>query len=539
MKWIRTNWNLHSLFLLAITFVMASCMDTAGDSRKGRGPLKSSALTTGTATPTPTATPSTPKRPGEAGTSNAVFIQSNFCSCLAGKADNLNDCAAFCVGKNDASPTLYLFTKLGPDIELNDKLKNLKGWCSAQITDAATAPAGGGAPQCQLIYDDGFTQAGLPLPVDSAISNSNSVKIDIKNLALNKTYRVYIKEITSGATSDSVQIRRVPPPTTSTTPLGPLKIAPISQFVCMYRGITPQTPPLYDQAFKHHFYYVDQNFPPSLPGGNPYVFCHDQNQYGELDQPLFPRLELQPSFFKMWNETDSRFIDLISYDATGKLLSTSNAQPDINDEIKEQMRQAGITTAANYFVYFEWLAYPGISNAPRLGYLMTPFIDPVTFHATCPTQADYNSNSTLMRILKDNVGVDTEGLYIAQRQAECYTTRAGAQMPALDDYMLIREGLLKKIWFYIRNGVYTEPTESVFNSNTSISFFWPPDESSPYIQKSTQKLYTIRYTDELGTPNTICGAPTPANAPASTPPVPRTSLRASDKRIGCIPAILD
>lgn len=537
MKQILKYWNLHSLILLAITFVMVSCMDSGGDARKGRGPLKSAILAP-TVTPTATATPATPKRPGEPGTSNAVFIQSNFCSCLAGKPDNLNDCTAFCVGKNDASPTLYLFTKLGADIELNDKLKNLKGWCTNQITDAATS-SGGGAPQCNLMYDDGFGAKSIPLPADSAISASNSVKIDIKDLSLNKTYRVYIQEKTSGATSDSIQIRRIPPPSVSTPSLGPLKITPISQFVCMYRGITPQTPPLFDQAFKHHFYYVDQNLPPSLPSGNPYVFCHDQNQYGEVDQPIFPRLELQQNFFKMWNETDSRFIDLISYDATGKLLATSNQQPDINDEIKEKMRQAGITTAANYFVYFEWLAYPGISNAPRLGYLMTPFIDPVTFHATCPTQVDYNSNSTLMRILKDEVGVDTEGLYIAQKQAECYTTRAGDIKPALDDYMLIREGLLKKIWFYINNGVRTEPTESVFNSNTSISFYWPPDESSPYVQKSTQKLYTIRYTDELGTPNTICGTPTPSTAPNSTPPTPRTTLRASDKRIGCIPAILD
>lgn len=536
MKWIKNNWNLHSFLLLAIVIVTTSCMDTGGDSRKGRVPLKSNVIVA-TATPTPTATPETPKRPGEPGTSTAVFIQRNFCSCLAGKADILNDCAAFCSGKNDASPTLYLYTKLGADIELNDKLKNLRGWCTNQISDSTTT-TGGGAPQCNLMYDDGFGAKKIPLPAE-AISASNSIKLDIKDLKINQTYVVYIQELTSGAKSDAIHIRRINPPSAEVPNLGPLKITPISQFVCMYRGITPQTPPLYDQAFKHHFYYVDQNLPPSLPAGNPYVFCHDQIQYGEIDQPIFPRLELQPNFFKMWNETDSRFIDLMSYDATGKVVSTPNQQPDINDEIKEKLRQAGISSGANYFVYFEWLAYPGISNPPRLGYLMTPFIDPITYHATCPTQADYNSNSTLMRILKDTVGVDTEGIYIAQKEAECYTTRAGELKPALDDYMLIREGLLKKIWWYIKNGVRTEPTESVFNSNTSISFYWPPDESSPYVQKSTQKLYTIRYTDELGTPNTICGSPAPANAPNSTPPTPRTTLRASDKRIGCIPAILD
>ncbi|MFN8371175.1 MAG: hypothetical protein U0T83_11205 [Bacteriovoracaceae bacterium] len=85
-----------------------------------------------------------PSRP-----TDAIFVNRDFCSCLDGKPDIINNCAAFCVGKGIGSATLYASVYVGPEVENNNKLKNLSGWCTKDIGDGNTNPG------CELQITDG------------------------------------------------------------------------------------------------------------------------------------------------------------------------------------------------------------------------------------------------------------------------------------------------------------------------------------------------------------------------------------------------
>lgn len=547
MKNIKNSYIIttQGLLLILFGFILSSCQESgpsASDNRKGRS-VRTNVAGQVLPTVTPTASPTPAVRPGASGTANAVFIQSNFCSCLKKKPDILSDCTSFCLNHNDIKPTLYLFTKLGPSIELNDKLQNLRGWCTKALDDGSSGNSTN--PACEMVFDDGFTQKSIALDPNTNFGSSNNLIVPIDIITeFNKTFRVFIKEKTSGATSDSIQIRRITE--ASTVPsLGPLKISPITQFSCVQRvGSISGSNYIFTHAFKNHYYYVDLNVPPTLPGGNPFIACHDTTLYGFTDSPLYPRMEAMPGFFKMWSELDSRFIDQFGYDANGVKDSTKgNGQPDINDILKEKLRQLNVTTNGTYFRALSWLSYPGISNAPRLGYYLVPFLNPDTLRSMCPTQVEYNSSNTEMNVLKEEIGVDTEALYIAQKESECYTdTSSGtaALKPVLDDWILIRESLAKKVWFYNNNGVATEPTDQVQHSNTNIYFYWPADTNSPYVKKANQRMYTIVSPGQVGTiSNTACSTTNTA-APSFNQNAPvQTTTLLTDKRLGCIPATLE
>jgi hypothetical protein len=139
--------------------------------------------------------------------------------------------------------------------------------------------------------------------------------------------------------------------------------------------------------------------------------------------------------------------------------------------------------------------------------------------AYCPTQTQYNSNEPLFKILKIYIGVDTEGIYLALRDPESYKDQSGTLIKAPDSYILLRESLLKKIWFYFENGRHYTPTESIAGDKT-LMFYWPPDITYPYIKKPGQRIYTVKHLSELN----------------STGTGPRPEYVPSDRRIGCIPA---
>ncbi len=162
------------------------------------------------------------------------------------------------------------------------------------------------------------------------------------------------------------------------------------------------------------------------------------------------------------------------------------------------------------------------TQAPLLGFFMQPWIDSSTGRGYCPKQAQYNGTDPLFRILKEVVGVDTEGLYIALKEEEILNTSSGTAVPAPQDILFIREGLLRQIWFYYENGQHFTPNDTTANQKT-IMFYWPADPVNPYVKKSTQKIYTIRASDSLSAAQ---------NAGAL-----RTSIRPPDKRFGCVPAI--
>jgi hypothetical protein len=87
--------------------------------------------------------------------------------------------------------------------------------------------------------------------------------------------------------------------------------------------------------------------------------------------------------------------------------------------------------------------------------------------------------------------------------------------------MLIRENVLKKIWFYLDRGIPLEPDDYTATQK-SISFYWPPNENyiDPYVfRPGVQKQYTIKDIKELRDPSNVGYRSTP------------------DKRIGCIPSL--
>ena len=154
---------------------------------------------------------------------------------------------------------------------------------------------------------------------------------------------------------------------------------------------------------------------------------------------------------------------------------------------------------------------------------MVPWINPVTGRGFCPKQADYNGTDPVFKILKDMVGVDTEGIYAAIKQPELLTLGNGTSVQAPDAFLFIRENLLKKIWFYTENNQILIPNDITAGQKT-IHFYWPADIQDPYTKKDYQRIFTIRSASDL------------ANGNANSLDIPST-VTPSDKRLGCIPAL--
>jgi hypothetical protein len=153
---------------------------------------------------------------------------------------------------------------------------------------------------------------------------------------------------------------------------------------------------------------------------------------------------------------------------------------------------------------------------------MQPWINGTTGRAFCPTQENYNGTDPTFKIMKDVVGVDTEGLYLAEKEPEVLTTDDGTSTPAPQDVLIIREGLLKQIWFYYENNTHFVP-DAITATQKTIYFYWPADPINPLIRKSTQKIYTVRAPDEIGKNGSQTGL--------------TSTIRPSDRRFGCVPAL--
>lgn len=439
--------------------------------------------------------------------SDQVYVKKDFCACINGKPDILNNCEGFCSTNAATVSTLSGNVSLGPDISLNENLGNLYNWCNKELDNGETAPS------CTLEVYDGSNTDFLKISIKT---NSNSFTANISNLDYDKTYVARIVESGSGsnANSDSFQIRRrkyedfVPSK-------GPLKIIPVSQYSCIQKsGSTDSvTGDIYfNEALRFHFYYPSNNKPPPLEPGNDLLKCHDVFAHGNEDNVLFDRLELIPQHFSIWDQADVRFFDI----------SPQDSKPDINTLIQDKLvTEYGITSTINIFNLFNWPNRPN-SDSPNVGFFMQPFIDPLTGRGFCPTQEHYNGTSPTFKILKEIVGVDTEGIFIGVREGKSITDASGNKSPAPLDFILIRENLLKKVWFYFENSQHFVPDEITATQKT-IHFYWPPDAQNPYIQKSDQEIYTIREPSTIGTSGATSGL--------------QKGLRPPDKRFGCIPAL--
>lgn len=443
---------------------------------------------------------------------NQIDIKSDFCSCIDGKSDLISDCASFCLGvATSATPTLYLNTIIGTDIALNSKLGNLANWCSVQLEGDSTAP------QCFLNASDGTTSiANIPVTV-----TGNSLTANIQSLALNKTYIMKIVEGKTGtnAQSKDFQLRRKSQPVEDNSPLGALKLTPINQYTCMtFGGISTGTDGQISRdpggAYARVFFYFAANeTPPPIPpaGGTnqSLVLCHDEQLHPGNDSDEYPRLEMIPQIFAMWDKTDSRFVNennaglIINKTLTSRLLNEYSVQVTLIDLFKLINYPNRPTTSSS-----------STANI-ALGYMMVPFTDK-SGKTFCPTQTDYNGTDPLFNLLKEYMD-DTEGLYLAEKEAE--VIKDNGVYRTVYGTMFITESVVKKYGFYIENGLKIKADQGSMNTRT-IHYYWPTNDTMDPLTQGNRKRFTVRAPDTLN-----------GNVPTGQ----STTQRTTDKRIGCVP----
>lgn len=438
---------------------------------------------------------------------NQIDIKSDFCSCINGKSDIISDCASFCATvAPSTSPVLYLNTIIGPDIALNTKLGNLDNWCNVQLeSDLAK-------PQCFLHATDGTTTINnIPVTI-----TGNSLTANIQGLALDRTYIVKIIEGKSGSNAQSkeFQLRRKTQPVDDNSILGALKVSPISQYTCIkYGGTISSTGQMTRTSYARDYYYFPANeTPPPIPpagGGNlSPIVCHDEQLHPGNDSAEYPRLELIPQLFAMWDKADPRFVN---ENSTGLIINKTLTTRLLNEY--------GIPAAIDIFKSMEYPNRPTTSTTSSvkstLGYIMITFIDKAG-KAYCPTQVDFNGTDPLYNLLKDYMD-DTEGLFIAEKEAEAILENGTYK--TIYGTMFITESAIKKYGFYIENGLKIKADQSAMNTKT-IYYYWPTNDTMDPLAQGNRKLFTIRATDALN-----------GNVPTGQ----STSIRSSDKRIGCVP----
>jgi len=425
--------------------------------------------------------------------SGDISFKSDMCSCLNGKSDMINDCNDFCSTKpNTHKPTLYLTAILGSEVLKNPKIKTIYDWCTVSLDSETTNP------QCNLVAWDGAYTIDLAVDIDK---NSNTIRADITPLNYNRTYIIKIVESKTGnnAETRAVQIRRVKE---NIPTLGPIKIAPISQYTCLnYSGIIDSNGNIDRTDFTKYYYYfpmqeVPQPMPPAGRGNPSMTICHDEFLHPGNDSVLYPRLELIPTQFALWDKADPGFV------SDGKKLN-------IHKEIDERMLNQGIGINVNLFFDFNYSTRPNTKNSLQ-GFAMVPWSDKFTGKSFCPTNDQYNSPDRLFTILKDYIG-ETEGLYIAESEPDNV---------GLHSSLLINESLLKMAAFTIADGLKVRTSDF---HHRAIFFYWPYNPATDPLVAGNRKLFHIKSIDELN-------APLPFHS--------KFSAITSDKKIGCIPKLM-
>jgi hypothetical protein len=443
---------------------------------------------------------------------NAIDIKSDFCSCLKGKSDIINNCEAFCAAKTASDqPILYINTIMGTDIALNSKLGNLHNWCTVQLANDETNPS------CSMIATDGTNTIRLPV---NTSSGSNSFNVNILSLTTNRTWILKLVETQTGSAAQSkeFQIRRQNPVTDSNDILGALKVTPINQYTCMtYGGKVDATGNIIRTTFARIFYYFASNEDPApvAPAGGTnqsQIVCHDEQLHPGADNPIYPRLELIPGAYSMWDRADTRFV-----------AKAVNAGKLTINKILEDRLSAEYNITGSSIDLFRLVSYPNrpasattISTNIPLGYIMIPFTDTTTGKTYCPGPTEFTGSQPLLNLLGEYMD-QTEGIYLAEKQAETFLD--GTTYKTLYGTMFVRESTLLSYGFYIENGLKIKANSSSMNSKT-IYYYWPTSTTADPLTEGGRKLFTVR------TPGTLNG-----NVPTGQ----STNEATTDKRIGCIP----
>jgi hypothetical protein len=444
---------------------------------------------------------------------NAIDIKSDFCSCINGKSDIINNCDAFCALKTPTDqPILYVNTIMGTEIALNTKLGNLHNWCTVQLTDDDTNP------KCSVVATDGLNTITLPA---NTTAGSNSFNVNVLSLAVNRTWILKLVETQTGSAAQSkeFQINRQVQKTDSTDVVGALKVTPISQYTCMtYGGKVDASGNIIRTTFARIFYYFASNEDPApvAPSGGSnqsQIVCHDEQLHPGADSALYPRLELVPQAYSMWDKSDTRFV----------ALPANNNKLTINKILSDRL-SAEYNINGTEIDLFKLVSYPNRpstatttpSTTIPLGYIMVPFTETGTGKTYCPGPTEFTGNQPLMNLLGEYMD-QTEGIYLAEKQAETFLD--GTTYKTLYGTMFVRESTLKSYGFYIENGLKIKADTASMNTKT-IYYYWPTSTTADPLTEGGRKLFTVR------SPNTLNGY---------VPTGQSTSVQTSDKRIGCVP----
>ena len=504
---MRKGKTLFTIFFILFSLLVTSCSEDPVPVPYISSGLSSTDGTEETEDFTP------PTRPD-----GAVYLQSGFCACDSeGNSVILGACESFCSEKSPQVETLYLETTVDESISLSD-LIDFGGWCTQpiQYEDPTTGEiiSDGVDASCQAVLTD---ENGNQSAIDfNTFAGATSLELDISNLSDNLTYRLQIEEVTSGARSNTIQFRKYGTRFENRVP-GPLAISPVTQYTCLERETSLDSQNalvFFETAERRHFYFIDDTRPEPLSGLFSNIYCHDFLNFGltPINNPL---LEESPGVFSVWNHDDPRFYD---GDSTGVI--------DINEILLQGILDQGSSLASAPEIFFP-LEYPrgptidgsttdsGAGGSKLLGYYMVPFIDDETFRAYCPDNENYYSSNVLFRSMREVIGVETEGLYVAKQNNAC-------------DFILVKESLLTQIWFYIEDGQHIQPNDQTVRGK-NVQFYWPADTDNPFIRKSDQRVFTVLEASEVGD----CSNNNISDTASST----QSSYPTHDKRIGCIPKL--
>ena len=428
-------------------------------------------------------------------------------------------CKSYCNSKSEQNPMLYASVKVGPEIQLNEKMIDLYGWCKAELADGVTSPS------CNAHF---YGPNGENQVLDVTITNTSGNNFKVLLTEAIKYGVQYIMRLevqgpagSPNAVSTSLNFIRKRYNQNDIV-LGPLQIMPISQYSCLVRTGTYQNTTnefYYLNAARLHYYYAANRKPSNLPPNERTYTCHDFQTYGENDGPSIPRFELMSHHMSLWNAQDPRFQTL-----------QGSESPKINTLIQNDLNELAGTSGneINLFSKFDYQVKPPTAENETtnatLGYIMQPFINSRTNTPLCPTREDYTSSTPLFKILGDYIGVDTEAVYFAEREPVRYLVHEEGSYSLKEtptDVLLIRESQLKKIWFFYENGLPIKADENA-SYNRTINFFWPPDYDYPLTKKAYQRVYTVKLPENIGKSTTT-----------ETP----TATSSRDKRYGCIPKL--
>ncbi len=431
-----------------------------------------------------------------------IFIQDDYCACQNGQVVNINtSCQNKCSeqDKDDNRVLLSLDVTVGEELQ-NSQFKNLKGWCTENLTNPHTGESQETAnPDCELVFTNKYDNLETIIPIDSNHNiHENSIKdLNISMLAKNTPYFFEIREVSSQEVSDykDISIRTGP-----IDPMGlniPLTVEPISQYACI--KITD-----YDinNPNKRYFYYDIESTPDtSISTTFSDIFCHDST--GELTNST-PLLDNRAGHLLLWRKGDLRFSRYV--DQNGNSHSDTLFIDEIITNLYEEISGLNIGTTIKLFNQFNYFSDPikaSEANTTLLGYMMKNFQSSESKEWYCPTKEHYYAVDAdpLMKTLREVIVYDTQPLYYAKQQDQD------------DNYIFITKKDVQNAWFYLNeNNQEVAPTDSDIKGK-KIQFYWPISEETPLVKKSHQVVYTIQ-------------EPSGVTNPADVP---------DDKRIGCVP----